>query len=751
MKQFMAFCAVLFAAAQLFAITIPDLNWIPGSDWINVRNHGVKGDGKTDDTKPLQKLFLELKDGDILYFPPGTYLIKEELRIRKQQKSREKRLLGNAFYGHGRSTILRYAGPENGTMIRIYGMLHYCMKGFVLDGGGKASTGILHSNFINGKNLFETHLYHQYMELKNFREYGILFGKEACGAETAFVNMIFDNCNTGAGFLRFNDYNFSFDGCHFRNNKRYGVECLNGNFYVRNCKFENNGTDVSANPEHASSIRRSISVGSGRFLEFRNPVAPMTVENCLIVDWKTDSAILSSGAPLTLFDNTLKHRNSSVCFLQADPAQPVLDANNTLLGFRQFSKGPLRARKRISIPGRSPVRLSERMCFLPKTVPLPGKLFDAVTDFGARGDGKTDDTAAIQKTIDAAKSHGGNAIAYLPAGTYRTTRPLEVCGKEFRFGGSTMKAEILFAGAPDENAINVRPEGRLHLSSMCIKRDGLVFRPAPKREDAASHGKVCDFQGRGADLRQYPSKNGSLVTYDSIYVAGKYVFIPFHLGFRFENLTAKDTVILNNTEGNIHVFNSGAATILQRVGYEGTVWAKGKARGGFFGIITRLATLSRYSVYLEDSHPFTTSDFYIEQAMPETLTFLGKSGDPEGHVTMGCVKIDKPIRIDGFRGGIDFFASQFYAPKSEIGISVTDTSSKLGFSGTYFYLKGLKVLPEDHPVFFLGSNGSSEYNRAQLNLTGAKEDPALTIRSMLALRKLGSLDLALNYPFLKEE
>ncbi len=137
--------------------------------------------------------------------------------------------------------------------------------------------------------------------------------------------------------------------------------------------------------------------------------------------------------------------------------------------------------------------------------------------------------------------------------------------------------------------------------------------------------------------------------------------------------------------------------------------------------------------------------------MPETLTFLGKSGDPEGHVTMGCVKIDKPIRIDGFRGGIDFFASQFYAPKSEIGISVTDTSSKLGFSGTYFYLKGLKVLPENHPVFFLGSNGSSEYNRAQLNLTGAKEDPALTIRSMLALRKLGSLDQTLNYPFLKEE
>ena len=82
MKKFLLLFVALFSALLLRGATLPDLNWIPGSDWINVRNHGVKGDGKTDDTKPLQKLFLELKDGDILYFPPGTYLIKEELRIR---------------------------------------------------------------------------------------------------------------------------------------------------------------------------------------------------------------------------------------------------------------------------------------------------------------------------------------------------------------------------------------------------------------------------------------------------------------------------------------------------------------------------------------------------------------------------------------------------------------------------------------------------------------------------------------------
>jgi polygalacturonase len=44
-----------------------------------------------------------------------------------------------------------------------------------------------------------------------------------------------------------------------------------------------------------------------------------------------------------------------------------------------------------------------------------GKLFD-VTEFGARGDGVTIDTAAINRAIDAAARHGGTV--FFPAGTY---------------------------------------------------------------------------------------------------------------------------------------------------------------------------------------------------------------------------------------------------------------------------------------------------------------------------------------------
>jgi hypothetical protein len=57
---------------------------------------------------------------------------------------------------------------------------------------------------------------------------------------------------------------------------------------------------------------------------------------------------------------------------------------------------------------------------VPKTTARAG-LFN-VLDFGATGDGVTDDTAAIQAALDACGTSGG--IVYFPAGTYIITAPL---------------------------------------------------------------------------------------------------------------------------------------------------------------------------------------------------------------------------------------------------------------------------------------------------------------------------------------
>lgn len=46
-----------------------------------------------------------------------------------------------------------------------------------------------------------------------------------------------------------------------------------------------------------------------------------------------------------------------------------------------------------------------------------------VKDFGAVGDGKTDDTEAIQAAVDAAEN--GPASVYFPPGVYRIEFPIE--------------------------------------------------------------------------------------------------------------------------------------------------------------------------------------------------------------------------------------------------------------------------------------------------------------------------------------
>src|SRR4051794_15550311 len=52
---------------------------------------------------------------------------------------------------------------------------------------------------------------------------------------------------------------------------------------------------------------------------------------------------------------------------------------------------------------------------------------DVKRAFGAVGDGRTDDTAALQKALDSLRPpESPRRVLYLPAGTYRITRTLHV-------------------------------------------------------------------------------------------------------------------------------------------------------------------------------------------------------------------------------------------------------------------------------------------------------------------------------------
>lgn len=52
---------------------------------INVKDHGAMGDGSADDTDAIQAVIGASREGDAIYFPPGTYLLSERLAPKARQ------------------------------------------------------------------------------------------------------------------------------------------------------------------------------------------------------------------------------------------------------------------------------------------------------------------------------------------------------------------------------------------------------------------------------------------------------------------------------------------------------------------------------------------------------------------------------------------------------------------------------------------------------------------------------------------
>jgi|SRR5271169_3580736 len=68
------------------------------------------------------------------------------------------------------------------------------------------------------------------------------------------------------------------------------------------------------------------------------------------------------------------------------------------------------------------------------------------TDYGAAGDGVTDDTAAIQKALNVLGS--ATPTLYFPAGTYLITRTLTLTGQQYVnvIGADPAMTTIIWAG-----------------------------------------------------------------------------------------------------------------------------------------------------------------------------------------------------------------------------------------------------------------------------------------------------------------
>jgi len=252
-------------------------------DWIDVKEHGVTGNGTTDDTAAIKAL-LDLnfgtkaaphgapwlptgfKTGDLmytnraLYFPAGDYKVSSMLRINVGY--------GINLIGDGsEQTRIFWSGPTEAppveeldsrysALITFYMCWGSSVSGITFDAGNTQQYAFklyhwpttLHGDGTNASGVYSPPIgddgsvgLYRDVVYKNGTSGGFISSGQKMGSERTFVNCKFlNNGNYGHRQVFQNALNHSFYNCHFEGNQ-YGTSAVvAGHASIVNCTFVNN-------------------------------------------------------------------------------------------------------------------------------------------------------------------------------------------------------------------------------------------------------------------------------------------------------------------------------------------------------------------------------------------------------------------------------------------------------------------------------------------------------------------------------
>ncbi len=131
---------------------------------------------------------------------------------------------------------------------------------------------------------------------------------------------------------------------------------------------------------------------------------------------------------------------------------------------------------------------------------------DVRRDFGAAGDGKTDDTPALQRALDEIREHKRASVLYLPSGTYRLTRTLTTARKAHQDNMVTVVGEdpagvVLRWDGPDGGTM-------FQWDAWYAKLSRLTFDGAGRAETCLRFGPHFSTYNETSDLVLRDAKNG---------------------------------------------------------------------------------------------------------------------------------------------------------------------------------------------------------------------------------------------------
>lgn len=630
------------AAMADIAPRIPALSWEQRSDWLNVQAFGAKGDGIADDTAAIQQAFDRMSDGDklnggkqglIVYFPAGHYRITRTLAIVQST--------GGWIVGHGRDTVLSWDGDDNGVMYLSNGATYTRYEGITWDGCGKASVGVKHES----QSYYETSIRYEHCAFLNCKAHGFLngTGKAAnAAAEIWFRNCLFSKCGAGVSLLAFNDYDNTFDGCEFAD-CGIGINSVNGNFYVRACHFARS-TQVDAcqmRASHASSLRLCTSQGSRRFfITGAGMHQSMKIQDCRIEGWMApDGAIqLGQRGPTTIFDCVFTNPPNTAAPIHLvnppDIQQLLVIGNCSSAKTKTLVDAGGNSRISIIPAGkRKPCLTSASQRFLRDTAPAMRKVLDAKRDFGAKADGATDDTAALQRGIDAARAQGHGAVLYLPNGNYRLTRALQVTGTDYSICGAGFRTNINWDGAKDGEMLRVHQPKAIAIEHLALN--------GPK---TVPH------------IHQTADAGPSSIFYDEVYTNGCDEASTGTIGLWCDHLPKGAVVRMGHFIGNIRLNDCGAASILCAIHfYSLQLDGATQPKTGIAGFMFHNDAGHDYALDVLDNQDVLVADFYSESNQ-HYLYCAGQQGQGAGRVTIGASKLcplqDECITIRNYQGRI---------------------------------------------------------------------------------------------------
>jgi hypothetical protein len=281
------FCFSLLIALLLFMFpaagqTREEFNG-PFASWANVQKLGATGDGKTDDTRAIQKALDNLcnpvnqfNTGKgaymVLYFPAGTYCISSTLTLRGK--------IGvNIIGADPRNTTIKWIGNNKDTMFWANGSAYFKIARFTWHGSGRKE---MEAIGLHWKNIWRDARSQSFAQLnieisdnyfagglENGIHGGTYGGPDATGANDSEITIkrcIFEECTAAGIKIRgFNALDYWIWDCQFIKCKA-GIDNAHGNYHVYRSYFNGTtGWDLMNKDGYYTSVRGCLSENSFTF------------------------------------------------------------------------------------------------------------------------------------------------------------------------------------------------------------------------------------------------------------------------------------------------------------------------------------------------------------------------------------------------------------------------------------------------------------------------------------------------------